>query len=110
MKAYKKFWFEASHTLPDNPQVHGHSYLVTVWVATSASSPVSLAAFKTLEWQLHRFVDHTHLNDKIPSPTMESIAAYLMDKGRQLIRLQNINVDLISIDVERPSLDFGVVT
>lgn len=108
MKAYKSFYFEASHTLPDNPQIHGHSYLVRLWFATSPETPVELAQIEKLEWQLHRFVDHKHLNDMIKSPTMEQISAYLLAHGKTLIDMQKIRVDLLSVDVERPSLNFGV--
>ena len=108
MKAWKSFWFEASHTLPDNPQIHGHSYLVKLWFKTSATQPVELAQIEKLQWQMHKFLDHKHLNDIMPSPTMESIAVCLFEHGKVLIDMQKIRVELLSVDVERPSLNFGV--
>ena len=81
MKAWKSFYFEASHCLPDNPQIHGHSYLVRMWFNTSASDPVRLKAIEKLQWQLFRYVDHKHLNELMPSPTMESIADKMLEYG-----------------------------
>jgi 6-pyruvoyl-tetrahydropterin synthase len=108
MKVWKSFYFEASHTLPDNPQIHGHSYLVRLWFESSPETPVELNQIEKLEWQLHRCVDHKHLNDMMKSPTMEQISAYLLKQGHTLIQMQNIRVNLLSVDVERPSLNFGV--
>lgn len=108
MKAWKSFWFEASHTLPDNPQIHGHSYLVKLWFKTSPSEPVSLKQIEKLEWQMKRFVDHKHLNDMMNSPTMETIANCMMIHAKSLIDAQKINVELLAVDIERPSLNFGV--
>jgi 6-pyruvoyl-tetrahydropterin synthase len=108
MKAWKSYWFEASHTLPDNPQVHGHSYLVKLWFETSADNPVELAQIEKLQWQMHRFLDHKHLNDIIKSPTMEQISKVLFEHGQTLIEMQRIRVNLLGIDVERPSLNFGI--
>lgn len=108
MKAWKEFWFEASHSLPDNPQVHGHSFKVKLWFETSKENPVSFKGINKLEWQLKRLVDHTHLNTAIPEPTMESIAVYLYEYGLHLIEMQKIDVKFLKVDVYRPSLDFGI--
>jgi 6-pyruvoyl-tetrahydropterin synthase len=110
MKAYKSFYFEAAHSLPDNPQIHGHSYHVTLWFATSAEKPVSLSGIEKVEWQVKRIVDHRMLNDFIPDPTMESISKYLSNYARQIIEAQRIQVEFLGVDVDRPSINFGITT
>lgn len=108
MKAWKSFFFEAAHTLPDAPVVHGHSYKATLHFETSKESPVELRQIEKLEWQLHRAVDHQNLNSIIPSPTMEAIADYLQVMAQRLIEMQSIRLVLLSVSVERPTLMFGV--
>lgn len=110
MKAWKSFYFEAAHFLPDNPQVHGHSYRVVMWFATSASNPVSLSGIEKIEWQLKRMVDHRMLNELLPSPTMESISEYLTNYARQIIEAQRIDVIFLGIDIDRHSINFGITS
>ena len=86
MKVWKSFWFEASHTLSDNPQMHGHSYQVKLWFETSVDQPVELNQINKLEWQLHRYVDHRHLNEFIANPTMESISEAIFKYGQSIDR------------------------
>ena len=108
MRAWKTFWFEASHTLPDNPQTHGHSYQVKLWFETNPVQPVELNQIEKLLWQLHRYVDHRHLNDFIKNPTMEGISEAIFNQGQVIIKNQEIRLNLLAVDVERPSLNFGV--
>lgn len=108
MKAWKSFYFEAAHLLPDNPNVHGHSYRAIVWFETSPNHPVSLKQIEKLEWQLKRAVDHRMLNDIISQPTMESISEYLTDYAKNIIELQRIDVVLLGIDIDRHSINFGI--
>lgn len=108
MKAWKSFYFEAAHSLPDNPLVHGHSYRVVMWYETSPENPVSLAGIEKVEWQVKRIVDHRMLNEFIPNPTMESISKYLDNYAQQLIDAQRINVVLLGVDVDRHSISFGI--
>jgi hypothetical protein len=44
----------------------------------------------------------------IAGPTMENIAGCILAHGKVLIDMQKIRVDLLAVDVERPSLNFGV--
>jgi 6-pyruvoyl-tetrahydropterin synthase len=110
MKAFKSFYFEAAHSLPGNPMVHGHSYRVTLWFATSIENPVNLSGINKVEWQVKRIIDHRMLNEFIDNPTMESISAYLTNYARAIIDAQRIQVELLGIDVDRPSINFGITT
>lgn len=68
--------FCASHTLPEHPNVHGHSY--EVWAYTD--KPMNVERWHNELTAACMWLDHTLLNEKIEVPTMENIAAYLAEK------------------------------
>lgn len=87
----RRYSFEASHRLPNVPkghkcrEWHGHSYKVEVvvggdmkeregWIVDFADVD---RVFKPLIEQL----DHSRLNDTLPNPTAELVAAWLAERS-----------------------------
>ena len=102
MKLFKKFTFEAGHSLPDYPMPHGHSYYVEVWVKGDANNGYVMpeAEIDASCKKLKDLLDHKYLNDFIPIPTSENIARFIW---------ANLKLPLIQIKVERPTVGLGVV-
>ncbi|MAS87575.1 MAG: hypothetical protein CMH30_06325 [Micavibrio sp.] len=72
--------FDASHTLPDWPQVHGHSYEVKVFVAETepdADYVIAMKDFNDAVTPVIAELNNSYLNDIIPVPTMENIARWI---------------------------------
>jgi 6-pyruvoyltetrahydropterin/6-carboxytetrahydropterin synthase len=103
MKAYKQFNFDAAHSLPDWPGIHGHSYMAEVWFEGPALDGYVVPE-KVLTEQLEgvrRRLDHSNLNDLMPLPTSENIARYIWQA------LSGCE-QLFSVRVMRGSVGFGV--
>lgn len=103
MLLFKQFSFEAAHTLPDYPQIHGHSYFVEVWIKGNAQNGYVIREIeidKECSF-IKEILDHKNLNDLINFPTSENIAKFIWSKLSHL--------PLFSIKVHRPSIGFGVV-
>lgn len=87
MRIFREFRFEAAHRLPNVPEghkcsrLHGHSYSVEVHVTGPIASDTGWivdfgcvdAAFDPIRKRL----DHSFLNDLIPNPTSEHLAAWI---------------------------------
>jgi 6-pyruvoyltetrahydropterin/6-carboxytetrahydropterin synthase len=103
MKLFKQFTFEAAHSLPDYPQVHGHSYHVEVCVWGDASEDYVMRESDLSEecFVVKSLLDHKYLNDFIEVPTSENIAKFIWNELEHLA--------LVGVKVERPSLGLGVV-
>lgn len=79
----RAFSFEAAHQLEWHSgackNLHGHSYRLEVTVAGSLDANGIVIDFSDLSAIVHRCViavyDHTYLNDFLPNPTAELIAA-----------------------------------
>lgn len=91
----KTFRFEASHQLPNHDgkcrRLHGHSWVGTLICAdallvTQGPKAGMLVDFgdlsKAIKPLLDEYLDHWHLNDKLPmeNPTSEEIARWIFDK------------------------------
>lgn len=87
----KQFTFSASHQLENLPsnhpcrRLHGHNYRVELILQAKFLNDAGfvedyrdLDAFKEF---LDRTFDHRHLNDIIPQPTAERLAAYLYERA-----------------------------
>jgi 6-pyruvoyltetrahydropterin/6-carboxytetrahydropterin synthase len=103
MKLFKRFTFEAGHSLPDYPKAHGHSYHVEVWVQGNASDGYVLRESEIDEECsiIKSMLDHKYLNDFIELPTSENIARLIWSSLKHL--------PLFEIRVERPTVGMGVV-
>lgn len=99
MLAFKHFSFEAAHTLPEFPEIHGHSYHVTVWIEGGGDYVIKETEFTAALESVRARLDHSNLNKIIAVPTSENIARFIWD---------NIDLPLVEVVVERPSLGFGV--
>jgi 6-pyruvoyltetrahydropterin/6-carboxytetrahydropterin synthase len=86
----RRFTFEASHQLPWHPgkcaRLHGHSYVLDVTIEGSLNTDGIVIDFGDIKTTVIKHVlddyDHQHLNDILPNPTAELIAA---DIGNRLL-------------------------
>jgi 6-pyruvoyltetrahydropterin/6-carboxytetrahydropterin synthase len=103
MKLFKQFTFEAAHSLPDFPQVHGHSYYVEVWVQGTAADGYVMRESEIEKecYFVKTILDHKYLNDFIDLPTSENIARHIW------ILLNHL--PLFEIRIERPTIGLGIV-
>lgn len=103
MKLFKRFTFEAAHTLSDYPQMHGHSYYVEVWLYGNASDGYVIRESEIDMYcsRIKTMLDHKYLNDVMALPTSENIAKFIWDNLEDL--------PLYEIKVERPTVGMGVV-
>lgn len=102
MELWTTFTIECSHTLEEPigyPVMHGHSYWIRVYFDSSAIKPLPLPEIDKACQLVKGQLDHKHLNDFMPSPTMESIAEFVF---------QNIELRPVRIDVERKSIGAGI--
>jgi 6-pyruvoyltetrahydropterin/6-carboxytetrahydropterin synthase len=89
LEIFKEFTFEAAHRLPHVPvghkchRLHGHSYLVTVYVEGDADgehgwvrdfADLSCAMAPVLDCLDHRYLNEV---DGLDNPTSEVIAAWI---------------------------------
>lgn len=94
---------ECSHAMPVHlgvSAVHGHSYWLQFFVASSPTDPTPLPKLQAEAQRFAAWFDHGHLNDCIPVPTMEAMAEYIADRWRGPL--------LTRIIVRRDSLGCGV--
>ena len=103
MKLFKQFTFEAAHSLPDFPQMHGHSYYVEVWVWGTALNGYVMHEDKINAecLKVKALLDHKYLNAVIELPTSENIARFIWEELKHL--------RLFEVRVERPTVGLGVV-
>ncbi len=86
----RSFSFEAAHQLEWHTgackNLHGHSYRLEVTVAGELDANGIVIDFSDLREVVERAVigrfDHTFLNDLLPNPTAELIAADIWDRLR----------------------------
>lgn len=97
----RRFTFEASHQLPWHSgkcaRLHGHSYVLDVTVGGPLTSDGIVIDFADLKKAVTKHAldtyDHRHLNDFLPNPTVELIAADIA------VRLLDAGLALTSITV-----------
>jgi len=103
MKLFKQFTFEAAHSLPDFPQIHGHSYCVEVWICGTALNGYVIHEEKINAecLKVKTLLDHKNLNTIIELPTSENIARFIWEELKHL--------RLFEVRVDRPTVGLGVV-
>jgi len=81
----KKISFDAAHLLPDYKgkcsRLHGHHWVVEVGVSGEIGEDGMVVDFVVLKQALQPIIDnfdHHYLNNIIPNPTAENIAAYIL--------------------------------
>jgi 6-pyruvoyltetrahydropterin/6-carboxytetrahydropterin synthase len=104
VEIFKQFTFEAAHTLPQFPQIHGHSYSVEVICAGEASDGYVIpeGIFEEVIDRVRKTLDHSLLNELIAVPTSENIARYIWAQLQDELKLTQVKV-------WRPSLAFGAI-
>jgi len=104
VEIFKQFTFEAAHTLPQFPQIHGHSYSVEVICAGAAKDGYVMpeGAFEAHTERVRKLLDHRHLNDLIAVPTSENIARFIWEQLAP-------EINITQVKVWRPSLGFGAI-
>ena len=83
---------ECSHRDTDG-RIHGHSYIVEVWVPAGSDQPSLAAAVREIAGP----VDHAMLEDSIGSPLMEDMALWFLNRMPSATR----------VVVRRPTLGFA---
>ncbi len=76
--------FDSAHYLPEYKgkcaNMHGHCWRVVIKMSTTCLDHQSMVMdFKEIKDEVNK-LDHQMLNNFIPMPTAENIAAYLFDK------------------------------
>lgn len=104
VEIFSRFHFEAAHTLPQYPVVHGHSYSVEIRCQGQAGDGYVMpeADFEAILMEVRGELDHRMLNDLIEVPTSENIARWLW------ARLQS-RLPLTEVRVWRESMGFGAI-
>ena len=106
MLLYAETTIEVSHRVlspvAEREQIHGHSYWIRVYVLTDADRPMPVEKLKKDLARVSKTIDHTHLNDKIPDGTMESIAAWFAKQ------FEATEYQLKKVSVIRKSMGIGV--
>ena len=103
MKLFKRFTFEAAHSLPDYPEIHGHSYHVEVWVQGNAVNGYVMRESELEKECLYikSIYDHKNLDNFFDLPTSENIAIEIWTLLKHL--------PLFEVRVERPTIGLGAV-
>ncbi|HVV38564.1 MAG TPA: 6-carboxytetrahydropterin synthase QueD [Acidimicrobiales bacterium] len=108
----RSFSFEAAHQLEWHPgacqNLHGHSYRLEVTVSGPLTADGIVIDFSDLSALVHREVidrfDHTYLNDLLPNPTAELIAADIWERlahaGAVLHRIRLWETENSSVEIE----------
>jgi len=104
VEIFKQFTFEAAHTLPQFPQIHGHSYSVEVSCAGEALDGYVMPeeAFAANIERVRLLLDHRMLNELIEVPTSENIARFIWHALEDTLQLTQVKV-------WRPSVGFGAI-
>ncbi|HVT76883.1 MAG TPA: 6-carboxytetrahydropterin synthase QueD [Acidimicrobiales bacterium] len=108
----RSFSFEAAHQLEWHPgackNLHGHSYRLEVTVSGPLTPEGIVIDFGDLSALVRREVidrfDHTYLNDLLPNPTAELIAADIWERlsqaGAVLHRIRLWETENSSVEIE----------
>lgn len=104
----RQFEFQAAHHLPEMPaghkcrRLHGHTWICRVWVAGSAASETGIVVdYADIEkaWirEVYAVLDHTLLNDTVPNPTTENVAAWIYARMANAPELESVHVSEIEL-------------
>ena len=104
MKLFKRFTFEAAHSLPDYPEIHGHSYHVEIWIQGNAVDGYVMleSEFEKECLYIKSIYDHKNLDNYFDLPTSENIAIGIW-------ALLKHSLPLFEVKVERPTIGLGAV-
>ena len=83
MRVGRIFHIDSSHVLPGHPKcgvMHGHTYRLDVVLEGEEGDSGMLMDFGEIRDRVEAFlehVDHAHLNEILPMPTVENLARYV---------------------------------
>lgn len=104
MRVCKVMEFEAAHKLPnydgDCKRLHGHSYKVEVEVSGLVKSDGMVMDLKILKENMKYAVDmldHSYLNDMIPTPTAENIVGWLLVSMERYLHVESVEISRIKL-------------
>lgn len=89
MSIGRQYHFSASHVLGGLPEghpctrLHGHNYDVEIVAEGLLDSRLMVIEFADLDLSMNKVIaelDHYHLNEVMPQPTAEAIAAWILDR------------------------------
>ena len=85
MRVGRQFHFDSSHVLPGHPKcgvLHGHTYRVEVVVEgeDTADMVIDFDELRARVGETLAELDHAHLNEIVPMPTVENLARWLRDR------------------------------
>ncbi len=98
MTIYKEFSFDAAHFLPNVPeghkckQLHGHTYLLKVYVAGQATGPeqwvMDYGDLKAIVKPVVDELDHRYLNDikGLENPTAETVTFWIWQRLKPVLQ------------------------
>ena len=88
MRVGRSFHVDSSHVLPGHPKcgvMHGHTYRFDV-VVEGPDDAAMVMDFDDIRTRTDAFLadlDHVHLNDVLPMPTVENLARHVFDGLRE---------------------------
>ena len=88
MRVGRSFHVDSSHVLPGHPKcgvMHGHTYRFDVVVEgpDEAEMVVDFDEIKSASHEVLDALDHVHLNDIMPMPTVENLARLVFARLRE---------------------------
>lgn len=95
----REFTFEAAHQLPAHPgkcrRLHGHGYRLRVSVEAPVDPATGIAVDfqelkRVVEARVLALLDHSYLNEILPVPSAENIAAWVWERLRGAIRVVEV--------------------
>ena len=93
----RSYSFQSSHLLPGVPaghkcgRLHGHTYQAEIEIEGEISTSGWVMDFADLDDLARPIVaelDHRHLNEIIPNPTAELIAAWILERVPSAVRVR----------------------
>lgn len=91
MRVGRSFHIDSSHVLPGHPKcgvMHGHTYRFDVVLEGEPGVDGMLMDFGEMRDRVDAFLDrldHAHLNDILPNPTVEHIARFVFEGLRETV-------------------------
>ena len=91
MRVGRHFFIDSSHLLPGHPKcgvMHGHTYRVDIeleGVENEAGMVMDFADIRVKTEAFLEHLDHVHLNDVLPIPTVENIVSHVFDGLREAL-------------------------
>jgi 6-pyruvoyltetrahydropterin/6-carboxytetrahydropterin synthase len=86
VELFREFTFEAAHSVPPYSGVHGHSFLVTVWIKGAPDPvygwPISLTEIDPHITEIREILDESNLNEieGLEIPSLENVTRWIFTR------------------------------